>query len=121
MLKVGAIPNYNNQASFSGKFISTSELDIAKKYATEKDLAKFNKLVTKMQKVNDNKVYKLTKIKMISDSQINPCLVLYCRNLENFRLKQNLINNADAAKSEKNIYDGTLSRINEILSQRYFI
>ena len=123
MLKINSSPKYNCQISFKGSFAKTRELESAKNNAKKDDVIEFEQLVNKMGKINDNKVCKLTQLKMTSISEINNYLVLYCRDMNNYKLTQNLISHKvnpieEKNTSNKNIYEGALKIINKIISKQ---
>ncbi len=115
---------YNNQINFCGKVLQTPELELAKKFASKKDIARFEQLVNRIEKTNDNIVYKLSQLKVTSIPEVNDYLILYCRNTDNYKLDQKLICRKiipaeNQNKAGENIYEGALKILNNVLGKKY--
>lgn len=61
MLKIDAIPNYNNNPAFKARFIGNEPLEVALKNASEYELLQFSKLLKNMKRFDDGKTYKIYK------------------------------------------------------------
>ena len=121
MINVSAIPNYNNQISFSGKFMKSSALDKAIEKADVDNLFKFDELLKRMYKNNDGRIFELYSI-----IENNYGRSLHTVNFKEFKLRSNsnAIENARITQMRNREYEvpaykGLLAKINQMLEKIY--
>lgn len=121
MINISAIPNYNNQVSFSGKFMKSQALNRAIDKAEAYDLKKFNDLLERMSKADDGRVFDLYAI-----MENNYGRQFHMVNLKEFKMKYNTnaIENAKITlisdKDYESIaYKGALAKVNSVLDKIY--
>lgn len=121
MLKITATPNYNNQMTFSGKFMKSQALSKAMERADIYDLNKFQELLERMSKTNDRRTFELSSF--IKDLYGRK---LYTVNLTEYKLKAdaNAIDKAFITmltdrECPRDAYKDVLSKINGILEKIY--
>lgn len=114
MIRVNAIPNYNNQISFNGMFNETPELAKAIQSASEEELKKFTTILKNMPAVNDGIEWTLTSSNVGSKVLVFLNKVKKCADGAIFRGNTTLSNAApDTA------YNDVMPRLLKILERYY--
>ena len=114
MLRVSAIPNYNNQVNFNGNFNRTPELAKALLVAGEAEVKKFETTFKNMEAVNDGIVWTLNSSSVGSKVLVMLNKVKKCADGAIFRGNTTLSN---AAPEEA--YKDVMIRLNKILERYY--
>ena len=114
MLRIDAMPNYNNMA-FKARFIKNEPLETALKNATEYDLLKFSKLLTNMERFDDGMTYQIYKRpKSFGSKDIQ--LELWSDNKAN---TSGGLSDLCEYKPEEKAYKGIIKKVNNFLSSKY--
>ena len=114
MIRVNAIPNYNNQISFNGVFNETPELAKTIQSASEAELKKFTTILKNMPAVNDGLEWSLTSKNVGSKVLVFLSKVRKCADGATFRGNTTLSN---AVPEEA--YKDVMPRLNKILERYY--
>ena len=114
MLRVSAIPNYNNQVNFKGNFSGTPELVKALLAANEAEVKKFQAILKSMPAVNDGLEWTLNSSNVGSKLLVMLSKVKKCADGAIFRGNTTLSN---AVPEEA--YKDVMPRLNKILERYY--
>lgn len=114
MLRVSAIPNYNNQVNFNGNFNRTPELAKALLVASDAEVKKFETTFKNMEAVNDGIVWTLNSSSVGSKVLVMLNKVKKCADGAIFRGNTTLSN---AVPEEA--YKDVMPRLNKILERYY--
>ena len=114
MIRINAIPNYNNQVGFNGKFNKTQELTKALHSACEADVKKFEKTLEKMSTVNDGMEWSLTSKNV--GSKVLVYLNKAKRCADGTFMKSNMALSSSAPDAA---YNDVISKLNRIFERHY--
>lgn len=114
MLRVNAIPNYNNQISFNGVFNETPELAKVIQSASEAEIKEFTTILKNMPAVNDGIEWSLTSSNVGSKVLVFLNKVKKCADGATFRGNTTLSN-----ATPENAYHEVMPRLLKILERYY--
>lgn len=120
MLRIDAMPNYNNMA-FKARFIKNEPLETALKNATEYDLLKFSKLLKNMERFDDGITYQIDKRMgtygdWLTGRKEGISLELWA---DNKPQKSGTLFHLCDYQSPESAYKGIIYKVNKYLSPRY--
>ena len=121
MLKIDAIPNYNNNPAFKARFIKNEPLEVALKNASDYDLLQFSKLLKNMKRFDDGITYQIDKREgtygdWFTGRKEGISLELWA---DNKHRKSGTLFNLCDYQSPESAYKGIIYKVNKYLSPRY--